>query len=164
MAILPIKTLRLYFGNHTKCTKTRCFVEAPVLYFIKANHDTQNLRSQARSGHAFTTALKGGDICKLIITIDPAAISALDKSVHDSAVRMAVIHALGKIEHPSAILALENIIGYWNSDERIAAVEALRNNNHPSAISILEVASRHDDRELRKRAVEILNKIWGKQY
>ena len=36
MAILPLSTRRLYFGIHTKCTCSRCFVCAPVQYSAMA--------------------------------------------------------------------------------------------------------------------------------
>jgi twitching motility protein PilT len=91
---------------------------------------------------------------------DPRAVEPLVVALADPDIRWAAIESLGRIADPRALPALGRMLADPASDIRIEVMHALRNFKHPQVrAALMQVANNDTDRNVRSRAVDILDEL-----
>ncbi|HEV2719447.1 MAG TPA: PilT/PilU family type 4a pilus ATPase, partial [Thermoanaerobaculia bacterium] len=93
---------------------------------------------------------------------DSRAVEPLVAALADEDVRWTAVEALGRIADPRALNALGKILADPQPNVRIEVLDALKGFAHPQVPQVLtKVATTDADRNVRSRAVTILNELSG---
>ncbi|HET7435740.1 MAG TPA: PilT/PilU family type 4a pilus ATPase [Thermoanaerobaculia bacterium] len=94
---------------------------------------------------------------------DPRATEALIGALADEEVRWTAVEALGRIGDIRALPALGKVLADPQPDVRIEVMQALRLFNHPQVLqALMSVATKDPDRNVRTRALEIVEELSAK--
>ncbi|MEA2569612.1 MAG: twitching motility protein PilT [Acidobacteriota bacterium] len=91
---------------------------------------------------------------------DPRAVEPLIAGLADPDLKWSAVDALGRIADPRALNALGQLLADPGADVRIEVLQALKHFTHPAVPQVvMKVATTDPDRNVRTRALDILDEI-----